>query len=151
MDAHWIWWALAVALLAAELATGTFYLLVIALGGLAGGVAALASASLTVQLLVAALAAIGGWAALRRRRPARSVDGSAIGGTGLLDIGQEVEVAQWQPGGHARVRHRGAEWQARLEPGGPANPPPGRYAIRAIDGSQLVLGSLPAQEPGHGG
>lgn len=144
MDAHWIWWALAVALLAAELATGTFYLLVIALGGLAGGLTAFAGGSLTAQLLVAAIAAIGGWAALRRRRPARD----AGSGAGLLDIGQEVEVAQWLPGGHARVRHRGAEWQARLEPGGPSDPQPGRHVIRAIDGSQLVLGRLPARPPG---
>lgn len=146
MNAYWIWWALAVALMAAELATGTFYLLVIALGMAAGGVAAFLGAGLTSQLLVAAIVAIGGWAALRRRRVEHG-DPRAGGQPDALDVGQEVEVAQWLAGGQARVRHRGADWPASLAPGGPADPAPGRYVIRAVDGTRLVLAPLDAPPP----
>src|SRR5260364_49174 len=48
-----IWWVFAAALVIAELLSGTFYLLMLALAAVAGGVAALAGAALTVQLFTA--------------------------------------------------------------------------------------------------
>jgi membrane protein implicated in regulation of membrane protease activity len=150
MNAHWIWWALGVALMAAELATGTLYLLVIALGMAAGGLAAIVGADLTVQILAAAIVALGGWAVLRRRRADRSRVGEAPGPGAMLDVGQEVEVTHWQPGGHARVRHRGAEWPARLAAGAPPDPQPGRYVIHAVDGTHLVLAPLDVDPPRPG-
>ena len=53
-----IWWIIAGAIVAAELVTGTFYLLMLAIGMAAAAIAAHLGAGMTVQLLVAA--AIGG-------------------------------------------------------------------------------------------
>jgi membrane protein implicated in regulation of membrane protease activity len=40
MSAYWMWWIAAAALIAAELLTGTFYLLVVGVAVACGGVAA---------------------------------------------------------------------------------------------------------------
>ena len=53
-----IWWLLAGGAVAVELMTGTFYLLLIALGLAAAALAAHAGTPLTVQMLVAAV--VGG-------------------------------------------------------------------------------------------
>jgi hypothetical protein len=54
-----------------------------------------------------------------------------------LDIGQTVQVEQWDPSGRSRVPYRGAMWEVELLPGEPAVP--GRFLIREIDGSRLRL------------
>src|SRR5260364_386603 len=61
-----IWWVFAAALVIAELLSGTFYLLMLALAAVAGGVAALAGAALTFQLFTATACALAALAALRR-------------------------------------------------------------------------------------
>ena len=59
--ANWtLWWLLAGAAVAVEMLTGTFYLLMLALGMVAGALAAHAGASAPMQLVVAAL--VGGGA-----------------------------------------------------------------------------------------
>ena len=70
-----IWWLVAGALVALELTTGTFYLLMLALGAAAGAVVAHAGAGFTVQVVVAA--AVGGlavvvWNAYRQRQLGRA-------------------------------------------------------------------------------
>jgi membrane protein implicated in regulation of membrane protease activity len=141
MDAHWLWWGLAVMVAIGEVASGSFYLLVLSAAALAGGLVALAGAALTAQMLVVAVVAITGWWLLRRwrgARPDRSLAGSA-GVDSTFDVGQTVEVTQWQANGRARVRYRGADWDARLGAGVAAEAPGGIYRIRAIDGNCLVL------------
>ena len=67
-----IWWIITGLLVAAELATGTFYLLMLAIGGIAGALAAHAGAGLTTQMVVAAVVggvAVVGCYLVRRRRP----------------------------------------------------------------------------------
>jgi hypothetical protein len=68
MTSYYLWFAVAVVLVIAELATGTFYLLMIALGVAAGGVAALLGADEPMQTVAAALVAIVGIVLLRRTR-----------------------------------------------------------------------------------
>lgn len=66
----WLWWAGAGVLLVVELLSGTFYLLMIALGFAAGGLARLAGLAWSGQLVIAAalaMLAIGGVRAWRRR------------------------------------------------------------------------------------
>ncbi|HNN34802.1 MAG TPA: NfeD family protein, partial [Ottowia sp.] len=46
-----VWWIAAGLLVAAELLTGTFYLLMLAIGGVAGALAAHAGLSLSAQLV----------------------------------------------------------------------------------------------------
>ena len=54
-----------------------------------------------------------------------------------FDNAQSVVVVE--SGGRTRVRHRGADWDARLAPGAAADPRPGTYRILAVDGNCLVI------------
>ena len=125
------WFILASVLIALEIFTGTFYLLVF--GGAAGaaGFAAMYGYPLVVQLIVAAVIGVIGLVWLRRRpkiqRPADDV----------LDIGQAVEVSTWLDNNTARVRYRGTEWDARLMDGETVQP---KYCIiHEIRGNTLIL------------
>ena len=76
-----VWWIAAGVVVAAELATGTFYLLMIALGLAAGALAAHFGSGQPIQLVAAALVGGGATAALalaaRRRTPPRRCRQSA--------------------------------------------------------------------------
>ncbi len=137
-----LWWLAAGALVAAELATGTFYLLMLALGCAAGALAAHAGAGATAQ--VAAGALLGGGATalwhLRRARAPRAAPAESNADVNL-DIGQTVQVPAWAADGTARVHYRGADWSARPARPGPAQPGP--HVIVAIHGSELQLAPAP--------
>jgi membrane protein implicated in regulation of membrane protease activity len=134
----WIWFGLAAIALIGEVGTGTFYLLLVAFGLAAGGVATLLGLQLEWQLVVCGIALIlgllvlRGTGVLRKRRvdSARNVDVN-------LDIGQTVTVASWPPNGPASVWYRGATWQVELAPG--HAPVPGEYVITEIRGARLVV------------
>jgi len=132
------WWIAAGVLVAIELATGTFYLLMLALGASAAALAAHAGLSLPMQLVIGA--AVGGGAVfawhLRQRRQPQAARAEANRDVNL-DIGERVRVAEWQADGTASVQYRGAQWSARYA--GPGAPAPGEYVIRAVEGSRLVL------------
>ena len=133
-----LWWVIAGGLVAVELATGTFYLLMLALGAAAAAIAAHSGGGLSVQLLVAAVVgggAVIAWHLQRQRQPAappaeanRDIN---------LDIGTRVQVSAWNADGTARVAYRGATWSARH--GGAGTPQPGDHVIVAVRGSELVL------------
>jgi len=131
------WWVTAGVLVAVELASGTFYLLMLALGAAAAALSAHLGLSLTTQLVVASL--VGGAAVtLWHRRRSSSLRRPAASNPDVnLDIGQTVQVQAWAAGGTAMVRYRGAEWQARYL--GSDTPAAGRYVIRAVEGSCLLL------------
>jgi len=133
------WWAACGVLVAAELLTGTFYLLMLALGAAAAALAAHLGLSLTGQLATAAI--VGGSAVVLWHRSGQRKRGSqpsAQANPDLnLDIGQPVHVEHWDSEGLATIKHRGAAWQARYT--GQGAPEPGRYLIRAIEGSCLLL------------
>ena len=132
------WWIVAGALVAAELASGTFYLLMLALGCAVGALAAHLGLSLTGQVLAAAMvggAAVVGWHLKRSRMPQAAP--AASNPDVNLDIGQSVQVGVWSADGRTEVRYRGAVWQARFIGGAPALS--GRHVIRAIEGSCLLL------------
>lgn len=137
-----LWWLLAGGLVAAELLTGTVYLLMLAAGAALGALAAHAGAGATAQI---GLAAAGGGAAVlawhlwrRRHPPAVSPDADAALN---LDIGRPVHVGHWRTDGTARVQHRGSAWDARWAGAGPAHP--GHHVIRAVQGNLLVLDKAP--------
>lgn len=132
------WWIACGALVAVELATGTFYLLMLALGCAAGALAAHMGLAGTGQLLSAAFvggAAVATWHGMRGKRPPGLP--AAANPDVNIDIGQQVEVEHWGLDGHTSVRYRGAEWRARYVGGD--TPAAGRYVIRAIEGSCLLL------------
>lgn len=132
------WWLLAGALVAAELLTGTFYLLMVALGAAAGALAAHAGLGVTAQVAVAALAAAGLTAAWHWKR-ARSPQSAPVerNRDANLDIGETVMVRAWAADGSTQVHHRGSTWGARLAPG--AAPGSGAHIIVAVQGNQLQL------------
>jgi len=136
-SASTLWWLAAGALVAAELATGTFYLLMLALGAATGALAAHAGLAGTTQVLAAAL--LGGGAVvlwhLRRRQPAAPAAGANP--DIHLDIGSTVQVAQWSADGSARVSYRGAAWDVRHV--GAGQPRPGAHVIRGVDGNCLLV------------
>lgn len=134
------WWLGTAALVAAELATGTFYLLMLAVGTAAAALAAHAGLSINGQYLVGALVGIGAVAVWHWRRPRPSTD-IASNPDVNLDIGGTVQVQQWRPDGSARVSYRGAGWDAHFA--GQGSPLPGEHVIRAVQGSRLMLDRAP--------
>jgi len=136
------WWLAAGLMVLAELLTGTFYMLMLALGLAVAALAAHAGASLLTQMVLAALAGGAGVLAchlVRRRRPAALP--AASNPDVNQDIGQQVHVEHWRTDGTARVHYRGSSWQVRLRgaQAGHPLPAPGTYVIRALDGNELVV------------
>jgi len=133
-----LWWIGAGALVIAELLTGTFYLLMVALGFIAGAVAKILGASLAVQYLCAALVALAAVVLLRRSRFGRRRErrDASTNPDVVLDVGAPVEVLAWRDG-HARVPYRGAEWDVELAPGEPEDAR--FYEISAVRANRLVL------------
>ena len=138
------WWVAAGVLVAAELATGTFYLLMLALGCAAAALAAHAGAGVTAQVVTGALVGVAttaGWHYRRMKRP-RSAPAESNRDVNL-DIGQTVVVRTWAADGSARVHYRGASWTATYE--GEGTPAAGPHAIVAVRGNQLVLAPAPSR------
>ncbi len=142
-----MWWLAAGALVAAELATGTFYLLMLALGCAAGALAGHAGAGATTQVVAAAVLGGGATVAwhLRRARQPRAAPADSNRDVNL-DIGQTVHVAAWDADGNARVTYRGAAWSARAA--GPGAPQSGEHIIVAVRGTELQL-ARPAPSRSH--
>jgi membrane protein implicated in regulation of membrane protease activity len=132
------WWLATGVLVAAELATGTFYLLMLAIGAAAAALAAHASLAFSGQLIVAAVVGGGAVAAwhLKRGQQPRAAPASQNRDVNL-DIGEQVQVASWNADGSATVHYRGAAWQARWL--GQGLPSPGAHVIRAVEGNRLLL------------
>jgi membrane protein implicated in regulation of membrane protease activity len=132
------WWVVAGALVAAELAIGTFYLLMLAVGMAVGALAAHAGLTFASQLVLAALVgggAIVAWRAKRSREPAP--EPAASNRNVNLDIGSHVHVGHWNADGTARVQYRGAPWDVRYQ--GSGEPAAGDYTIHALDGNCLLV------------
>lgn len=135
-----LWWIGAGVLIVAELLTGTFYLLMIALGFLAGALVRLEGAGFAAQCVWAALVALAAVVALRRsplgRRRQRR-DASANPDV-VLDVGApvEVEAAAWRDR-QARVPYRGAQWDVELAPG--EREDARFYEISAVRANRLIL------------
>ena len=127
------WFLLALVLLALEMATGTFYMLVLGIALGVGGFAALLGLSLPLQLSLSAAVGIAGTVILRRTKFGRS---DAVPAQGL-DIGLPVQVVAWRDDGTVRVHYRGAEWDA--EPESADTPHEQTLYIKAMRGSILIL------------
>jgi membrane protein implicated in regulation of membrane protease activity len=124
---------LALILLGLEMASGTFYLLVVSIAMAAGGAAAYNGASLVWQLMLCAITVIAGSIILRSWKGARVNELASAS----LDVGQPVKVVKWQEDGKARVFYRGAEWDAELKSAD--MPRLDTLYIAAVHGSILVL------------
>ena len=132
-----IWWLVTGALVALELATGTFYLLMLGIGSGAAALTAHAAYGLNAQLAAAAVVGALGAALLGQWRRQRTKADTAPAPSQHLDIGATVQVSDWDAQGMARVQHRGATWTAVLAPG--QQPSPGTYSVQDVQGNRLVL------------
>ncbi|AFT86299.1 hypothetical protein BUPH_02716 [Paraburkholderia phenoliruptrix BR3459a] len=131
------WWVGAGVLIVLELLSGTFYLLMIALGCIAAAIAHIAGATADVQFAVAAVVALAAVLVLRRSRFGRKARKEASRNPDVnLDIGQTLTVPAWQQR-RARVTYRGAQWDVELAPGEPEDAQ--TYEITELRGSCLVV------------
>ncbi|MDO9315864.1 MAG: NfeD family protein [Burkholderiaceae bacterium] len=133
-----IWWVAAGLAVAVELATGTFYLLMIALGLASGALAAHLGLGGAMQVVAAAAVGSGAtalwhWKRMQHPRSLPARENRDVN----LDIGETVHVDGWAADDTARVTYRGAGWTARRQPGGPAET--GAHRIVAVEGNWLVV------------
>jgi membrane protein implicated in regulation of membrane protease activity len=133
MEIYIYWFLLALILLGLEMATGTFYLLMVAIAMAVGGFAALLGMSMAWQLILCAVTVIAGTIMLRRWKSTQATEAPSAS----LDIGLPVKVIKWNDNGSARVFYRGAEWDAELESAD--TPRDATLYIAAVQGSALVL------------
>ena len=136
-----VWWLLAGSAVAVELLTGTFYLLMLAIGLAAAAVAAQAGASASIQFVIAA--GVGGmavvaWHTLRGRNPHRPAD--TANPDLHLDVGETVQVDHWDVDGSASVRYRGAQWTVVHRQG--VQPSPGAHRVAEVVGSRLLVDKI---------
>jgi len=136
MEIYSYWFLLALLLLGLEMATGTFYLLMLSIAMVVGGLAAMLALSMIWQLSLCALAVILGAIILRRWKKGQV---NEVAGASL-DVGHPVQVQTWHENGSVRVLYRGAEWDA--EPESADMPRDGTFYIKAVRGSSLVLTHL---------
>jgi membrane protein implicated in regulation of membrane protease activity len=140
----WLLWVVAgFVLVIAELVTGTFYLLVIGIGAFAGAVVAWAGGNELVQAVAGSAVALAGAFAVHHWHLRERA--STPAGSNLLDRGQAVVLEGWvdEKARVARVKYRGAWWDARLkDPDGHPSPGSTLY-IDSQEGSTLVVATAP--------
>jgi membrane protein implicated in regulation of membrane protease activity len=136
MQAYVWWFVLGFGLVVAELMTGTFYLLVIAIALACAGVAAFVGAPLAAQLVIAAAIGLGGSIWLRKARFGK-VHGRGLDPVQNMDIGQVVHIERWAPNRTARAAYRGAQWDVELAPGEAMQA--GEFVIRDIQANRLIV------------
>ena len=133
-----VWIVVAVILAGAEMLTGTFYLLVMAISSAAAALAAWLGAPLAVQvflwIIVAILGAFFVW-----RWHKKSGKGSGLKENNM-EIGQVVVWEANNSDGTWQVRYRGAQWQAR--PLHASVDPKKTLVIKEMQGNLLLLDNL---------
>jgi len=133
-----LWWIAAGLLVAVELATGTFYLLMLAIGAVAGALAAHLGFGLSGQMLIAAIVGSAVVLALYLvKRPKPGAPSARTDRSVNLDIGETVQIDAWNPDGTAQVRYRGAQWTARRRGDAPARA--GAHRVVELEGIHLLV------------
>ena len=142
MDLWLIWVIVGFVLVIAELMTGTFYLLVLGVGAFVAAIVAWAGGGLLLEAVVGGVVAVGGAVLVHHWHGER---GPADGRANLLDRGQPVVLEAWsnESAGIARVKYRGASWEARLA-GVDTRPAPGATLyIDGMEGNTLLVVAAP--------
>ena len=136
-----IWWLLAGGAVAIELMTGTFYLLMIALGLAAAALATHLGAGSAMQIIIAAVVGGGSvlvWRGIKQKQPAPLE--ASVNADVNLDIGGTVQVDAWAADGTATVSYRGAKWNvSHHNPQATATHVGGAHRIVEVIGSRLIV------------
>jgi membrane protein implicated in regulation of membrane protease activity len=143
--ALWMVWMIAAGVMVIlEMFSGTFYLLMIAIGLVSGAVVAYAGGLLEIQIIVAAVLGILATVMLRQSRIGNPGRVSPTRDPNVnLDIGQSIIIQEWnmplQGNGvaTARVMYRGALWDVDMAH--PGQPMAGQFIIREMQGSRLIV------------
>jgi membrane protein implicated in regulation of membrane protease activity len=145
MNDWMIWMILAGIVVMLEMFSGTFYLLMVAIGMLCGSAAAFAGVGAEWQTMIAAVVGViatvwlhnskYGWT----RRDKQATRDPNVN----LDIGQTIQVHSWHDQGNgryaARAMYRGAQWDVELQQGGAEG---GMFVIDEVVGSKLMVKAL---------
>ena len=140
----WLMWVIAgFVLVIAELVTGTFYLLVVGIGAFAAAVVAFAGGEALFQSFAGGIIAIVG--ALLVYRWHEKNHRADAGRANFLDRGQAVVLEGWvdENARVARVKYRGAWWDARLAKPEERPAPGTTLYIEGQEGNTLVVASAP--------
>ena len=141
MDTYLAWAILGLTLVIVELVSGTFYLLMLGVAAFGAGAAAYLGFDFAVQAIVAGVVAAGGAYGVHVYRAKNAQQQMAP-----MDAGQPANFESWVDQGArlARVRYRGASWDARIE--GEQAPEPGAILyVLSTDGNTL---KVTAKRPG---
>tara|TARA_B110000503_G_scaffold69547_1_gene108381 strand:+ start:1843 stop:2307 length:465 start_codon:yes stop_codon:yes gene_type:complete len=136
------WWIAFFVLVGAELITGTFYLLMAALGVAAAALLSHADTTLAQQVAIAAVISSGSvafWHFSRIHR--RNSQHATLDAVSAMDVGHTVTVTEWRDDTTAIVHYRGANWTA-LPAELYTELHVGTHRIVSLDGARLRL--LPA-------
>ncbi len=135
-----LWLIAGILLAAAEVATGDFFLLMLAGGALsAAAVAAIATDQHVVQAIVFAVVSVGLVVGVRppllrrvRRSPALATNASAL-------VGQQATVLQQVGAGIGQVKLSGEVWTARAYDDSQVLEPGRTVTVMEIDGATAVV------------
>ena len=134
---HFLTWVIVgLLLVVTELLTGTFYLLMLGLAGFGAGLAAWLGFDFAVQAIVFVAISGAGCYAVHVYRAKNQAQQMAP-----IDAGQPASFENWvdQAAGLARVRYRGASWEARIETEAALQPGAVVYVL-ATEGNTLKVG-----------
>lgn len=141
MEHYLIWMLVGFALVIVELLTGTFYLLMLGVAAFGAAAVAYAGRGFEAQIIVAALLAAAGCYGVHvyRAKNARVQMAS-------VDAGQPANFEHWvdEGGGFARVRYRGASWDAHVDGNGGLEKGALVYVLRLEDHKLEVSRTRPA-------
>jgi membrane protein implicated in regulation of membrane protease activity len=135
MDPALLWAVIGLVLVIVELLTGTFYLLMLGIAAFGAAGTAWLGYDFAVQVIVAAVVAgVGCYAVHVYREKSKAEQMPPI------DAGMPASFESWTDAGArlARVRYRGASWDARVE-GGEALEPGATVYVVAADGNTLKV------------
>jgi len=133
MELYLVWLIAGIALVIAELLTGTFYLLFLGIAALVGAAVAYAGAPFWAQAIASAVLAVAGVLWIQRHNRMKRQPGMPS-----LDVGQPVRLDAWvnEADRLARVRYRDALWDAHVS--GEIRGEPGEVLyITGVDGATL--------------
>jgi membrane protein implicated in regulation of membrane protease activity len=142
MEEDLIWAILGLTLVIVELLTGTFYLLVLGIAAFGAALAAWLGQGIALQAIVAALIAALGCYGVHVYRAKNSTSQMPS-----VDAGQPASFESWvDPAARlARVRYRGASWDALVDGEGQECAPGSQLYVIKADGNTLkVSGRRPA-------
>lgn len=139
---HSLAWAIgALVLVIAELLSGTFYLLMLGIAAFGAAAAAYLGLQFSSQVIVAAVVAAAGCYGVHAYRTK-----NRAGQMPSIDAGKPAAFEEWidQPGGLARVRYRGASWDAHVEGTAALEPGAVLYVLNTDGNTLKVAAKRPA-------